>query len=312
MLNWITENKRAFLGAVMLHIVLFSALFMSWQSNKVEKIVAEQGEIIQVSSVDANSYQAEIDKIAEKKRAQKRKIAQQQARKKAQQEKKKQLEIQKKKDKKRQAEALKRKQAAELKAKKAAEANKRALAKKKAEAAKAKKIAEAKKLKAKKLAAQKAELKKKAELKRKAEQEKQRIKEAKQKKAQQEAQRKQRQAEQKRQAELKRQQERDEEAFKRRSKGVINRHVAMIVQKIERNWRQPLNAPSGLQCTIHITVLPNGRVLSAKVIKSSGNLLFDRSVEIAVSKAEPLPVPSERAIFEEFKEMNLRFEPGSN
>ncbi|NOQ78481.1 MAG: cell envelope integrity protein TolA, partial [Gammaproteobacteria bacterium] len=115
----------------------------------------------------------------------------------------------------------------------------------------------------------------------------------------------------KRQAELKRKEQRDRAERERRSKGIINRHVALIVQKIERNWRQPLDAPSGLVCKIEIMLLPSGNVVSVKIIESSGNQAFDRSVETAVRKASPLPVPTDSVIFKEFEVMRLRFEPGS-
>jgi colicin import membrane protein len=44
------------------------------------------------------------------------------------------------------------------------------------------------------------------------------------------------------------------------------------------------------------------------IIKSSGSAAFDRSVETAVYKAAPLPVPS-GGLFESFRTLRLNFKP---
>ncbi|MCK5647784.1 MAG: cell envelope integrity protein TolA [Gammaproteobacteria bacterium] len=297
MFDWIKENSTAFIVALIFHFLFFGALFFNWQMDKPKKIVMQQGDIIQVTSVDANSYDAEIKKIEQQKQAKLRKAeADRKAR--VLEKKKKQEQVRRQKEKKRQAEELKRQKAATAKKEKAA--------KKKAEQEKQrKKAAEKKKIAAEKL--KKEQLIK--EQKKKAEQEKQRLKE--QKKRQEAEQKRKAAEEKKRQAELQRKEVRDRETRERRSKGVVKRHVAMIAQKIERNWRQPLDAPPKLQCKIDIMLLPSGKVVSVKVVESSGHLSFDRSVETAVRRASPLPVPSDSVIFKQFEVMRLRFEPGN-
>ena len=86
--------------------------------------------------------------------------------------------------------------------------------------------------------------------------------------------------------------------------------MALIQQKIEQNWRQPLGRSKGLECRIEIVLVAGGRVTSVHIIKSSGNLSFDRSVENAVRRASPLPVPTDSVIFKKFKVMRLLFDPG--
>lgn len=303
MLEWIKHNSIAFAVAVTVHVLFFGVLLINWQMDKPKKIVMEQGEIIQVTSVDANSYDAEIKKIEQQKNAEQQR---QQRLEKARQEKKRKAEAdrkareQKKKQEKIRRQKEKQRQAKELKRKKAAKEKKQREAKKKAVQEKKRKAAE-KKAVEKKAAEKK---RNKAEAKRKAEQKK-----AEQKKRQL-AEQKRKAAEKQRQAELQRQQQRDRAEQQRRSKGIVNRHVAMIAQKIERHWRQPLDAPSNLQCKIDIVLRSNGQVDSVKVVESSGNLSFDRSVELAVRRASPLPVPTDSVIFKQFEVMRLRFEPG--
>ncbi len=291
MSDWIKENRLAFIIAVVFHVLILGALFINWQMDKPEKIVMEQGDIIQVTSVDANSYEAEIKKIEQKKQAVRR------------------LERQRI-EKQRKAEALKEKKKKQARLRKTEEEkrNKAAAAKKKkADQTKKRKEAEKKAAEAKRKKEQK---KHQEELKQK-ELEQQHLKEQRLKEKKfQEAEKKRKAEQEKRQAELKRQEERAIAERKRLSKGIVNRHVAMIAQKIERNWRQPLDAPSNLKCKIDIVLLPSGKVVSVKVVDSSGNPSFDRSVETAVRRASPLPVPTDSVIFKQFEVMRLRFEPG--
>ncbi|MFW6191480.1 MAG: cell envelope integrity protein TolA, partial [Thiohalospira sp.] len=53
-----------------------------------------------------------------------------------------------------------------------------------------------------------------------------------------------------------------------------------------------------------------GRVLSVEVLESSGNPSFDSSLERAVLRASPLPVPDDDELFESsFREFNMKFSP---
>ncbi|MDX2506371.1 MAG: cell envelope integrity protein TolA [Gammaproteobacteria bacterium] len=314
MFDWIKENSTAFVIAVILHLVFFGALLFNWQMDKPKKIVLEQGDVIQVTSVDANTYDAEIQKIDQQKQAEQQLKAESQRKAKELKKKKRQEEQRRQQEKKHKSEELKQKKAAA--AKKKEEQRKAALIKEKKlkeEERKKLKLKEAERKEAEKKAAEEKrqlEARLKEEERKKEQQEKQRLEEQ---KKQQEAERKRQAAEKKQQlAELKRKEQRDRLERERRSKGIVNRHVALIAQKIERSWRQPLGAPANLQCKIDIVLLPSGNVVSVKVVESSGNLSFDRSVETAVRKASPLPVPTDSVIFKEFEVMRLRFEPGSD
>ena len=87
------------------------------------------------------------------------------------------------------------------------------------------------------------------------------------------------------------------------------KYQPLIRQSVSRNWNRPPGAPEGLRATLRIRMVPGGEVLEATVIHSSGNPLFDRSVEVAVRRASPLPVPSDPAMFQYFREINFDFKP---
>jgi len=83
----------------------------------------------------------------------------------------------------------------------------------------------------------------------------------------------------------------------------------MIRQKVERNWIQPVGDISGLSCVVRVKLIPGGEVVDAQITKSSGNGLFDRSVELATRKASPLPIPDDPALFKQFRNLEFYFQP---
>ncbi len=288
MIEWIKENSITFIIAVILHLLFIGALLFNWEYDKPKKIVLKKGDVIQTTAVDANSFNAKIAETAERKKAEQQRKAAEAQKKKALKEKKRREELKRKEEQKRKkAEAARKKE----------QQRKAALLKEKK--LKEQKLKE-KKLKEKKLREKKLKEKKRKEAEKKAAEEKRK-----------KEQRRKAEAEKKRQAELRRQQERERAERERLSRGIVNKYVALIAQKIERNWRQPLDAPRDLQCKIDIRLRSTGEVVSVKIAESSGNASFDRSVETAVRKASPLPVPKDSVIFKEFEVMRLRFEPRS-
>ena len=181
----------------------------------------------------------------------------------------------------------KRKAAAEIERKKKAEQDK----KRKAEAERKKKAEQDKQRKAE------------VERKKKAEQDKQRKAEAeREKKAAAEAARREA-AEEALQAQL------AEETAQARAESALSQYIPYIQDKIQRNWLRPAGSPAGLSCLILVKLIPGGEVVDAKVVRSSGDPLFDRSVETAVLKASPLPLPEDAAMFKYFREINFNFNP---
>ncbi len=62
-------------------------------------------------------------------------------------------------------------------------------------------------------------------------------------------------------------------------------------QRVQRNWLRPANTADDLSCEVLVRLLPDGGVQSVRIVRSSGNGAFDRSVEAAVFKSDPLPKP---------------------
>ena len=82
-----------------------------------------------------------------------------------------------------------------------------------------------------------------------------------------------------------------------------------INAKFKSNWVRPSNSIVGLIAIIRVNLSPGGDVLSASVVKSSGNSFFDRSAEIAVKKASPLPFPPQPEFYRHIKVLDLEFNP---
>lgn len=97
-----------------------------------------------------------------------------------------------------------------------------------------------------------------------------------------------------------------------RQKQIISikaKYEALIKQKIIRSWRRPASAKQGMKSTVSVRLIPGGDVIMVATIKSSGDALFDRSVETAVYRAVPLPLPEDPNLFEHFREINFIFKP---
>lgn len=152
--------------------------------------------------------------------------------------------------------------------------------------------------------------------KRRKEEEK-RAQEAAQLKAQQEAQRLAAlQAQQQALAEAARLQREQEEALvrlttERATAGdrVKAEYKDRIMSKIRRHVVLPPDLSGNPQAEYRVTLLPGGDVMSAKLIRSSGNAAYDAAVERAIYKAQPLPLPPDPMLFSAFRELDLQFRP---
>ena len=94
-----------------------------------------------------------------------------------------------------------------------------------------------------------------------------------------------------------------------RAQSELARVEGLIRQKVERNWVRPAGWTKGMECVVRVRLAPTGEVINAMIARSSGSPAFDRSVENAVYKASPLPLPEDKTLFEHFREMELRFRP---
>ena len=264
----IQTNQKALGAAVGIHLLLLLVMFfgVNW-TDDAKPLPATP--VVQATVVDQAALDKEVKKLKaaeDKKRKQK-----------AAAEKKKKAEA------KRKAEEKKRK----------AEAKRKAAEKKKKEAAKKKRLAEEKKKKAaaeKKRKAEEAKKKAAAEKKRKAEEAARKKAEAEKKKAEAAA----------RQLELEAQYQAEQDLTE---KQLI---MAAIQQKIERNLTIPPGTPKNLYPELRVRLGASGSVLLVSIEKSSGNRPFDRAVEAAVYKSDPLPMPKSPRLVSQFRDITFK------
>tara|TARA_R110002072_G_scaffold89232_4_gene199920 strand:+ start:42379 stop:43137 length:759 start_codon:yes stop_codon:yes gene_type:complete len=87
-------------------------------------------------------------------------------------------------------------------------------------------------------------------------------------------------------------------------------YVAQIQSDIGQNWSRPPSARNGMQALLKVFLVPTGEVVDVTLLTSSGNEAFDRSVLLAVRKAERFLVPDDPRQFERnFREFEVLFRP---
>jgi len=92
-------------------------------------------------------------------------------------------------------------------------------------------------------------------------------------------------------------------------RSILDHYRMLIRQKIERNWLRPSSSQGRLSCIVKVRPAPDGGVMSARIVEGSGDALYDRSVVNAVFKASPLPLPNDRALYDEFRDLEIKFDP---
>lgn len=111
------------------------------------------------------------------------------------------------------------------------------------------------------------------------------------------------------QAAQEKQQLQAEQEHGRRVAGEYDKYKAMILQAISSQWIVPDGIDKGASCELLVSVAPGGVVMSIDLIRSSGNEILDRSAQVAVQKASPLPVPKEAIYFDDFRKIKLVVRP---
>ena len=90
---------------------------------------------------------------------------------------------------------------------------------------------------------------------------------------------------------------------------LIKDYIDKIQAKIRHEVRVPLDIQGNPEAVYKVVLLPGGYVLSTTLVKSSGVPAYDGSIEHAIKKAEPLPLPPDPAQFPKFRELELKFRP---
>ena len=91
---------------------------------------------------------------------------------------------------------------------------------------------------------------------------------------------------------------------------MLNDYIARIQAKIRSRVVIPPDIIGNPEAVFQVTLLPGGDVLEAKLTKSSGVPAYDDAVRRAIMASQPLPVPTETALFQQnFRKFNLSFRP---
>jgi colicin import membrane protein len=85
------------------------------------------------------------------------------------------------------------------------------------------------------------------------------------------------------------------------------RYIEKIRARIWSNIIPPSDLKGNPEAIFNVVQLPTGEVLSAQLIKSSGNKGYDEAVERAIWKSSPLPKPDRPDQFQ--RELTLKFRP---
>jgi colicin import membrane protein len=94
---------------------------------------------------------------------------------------------------------------------------------------------------------------------------------------------------------------------------VVDEYISRIAARVRRFIVLPPDVAANIKAEFNVTLLPSGEVLSANLIKPSGNEAYDNAVERAILKAQPLPLPpSEQNLFNRFRELRLKFSPAES
>ncbi len=273
----IKHNPAALGWAVVFHVLAFAAIFVSFQTSEPQTAEVKAVKVIEAVAVDESRINAELEKI--KKAEQRKQREQKRLQQKAREARKQRLREEKR------LKALKKKQKEQQR------------------------LNRIKQQKEKKRLAELERKRKEQELKQRLEEERLAELERQRREKQQQLEKEARQ----RQEKLA-QQKRAAEAAKRARyvQGEVARYKGLIKNKITRNWIFPASYKKGMRCTIRVRLIPGGEVVSVKIVKSSGNKAFDRSVEMAVKKASPLPVPDAASgLFDNFREVEFVFDPNA-
>lgn len=90
----------------------------------------------------------------------------------------------------------------------------------------------------------------------------------------------------------------------------VDEYKARIQMKIKGLLVNPPGLNGKPEAVYRVELLPNGEVVRAVLVKSSGQSLYDRAVESAILKASPLPLPTDRDAAAAFRDgLELKFRP---
>ena len=272
------RNKTvAYIGAALVHIVIIGAMVFNFSSKheSIDAAYAEKVDVVKATTIDESQIKEQQDKLKKADAAKKRREAE---------ERRRLEELRKKRVKEEdQIEELEKKKEIEKKEAERLEAKRKEIAlKKQQEEEKAKKAKE------------------KREREEKARKERERL--AAEKKEQERLEKEELDRIEAEERELLAAQEMqrlidEEEAMlaaqraEQRTTTLLQKYTALIKDKVDRNRTILPDFERWRVATVIIKLSPQGDVLNTQIVQSSGSERYDRSVESAILKASPFPMP---------------------
>ncbi|PKO47186.1 MAG: cell envelope biogenesis protein TolA [Betaproteobacteria bacterium HGW-Betaproteobacteria-22] len=97
------------------------------------------------------------------------------------------------------------------------------------------------------------------------------------------------------------------------SNGVVNEFKARIQAKIRANVNKSLCGDGNPELKFEIGLMPTGELSgNPRLTKSSGNVACDDAVDRAIRASVPLPLPEDKSLFTQFRNLKLTFYPNSD
>ena len=94
------------------------------------------------------------------------------------------------------------------------------------------------------------------------------------------------------------------------NQGEIDKYRALIAEKIKDKVNKDLCNVGNKKVTVKISMIATGEVSgSPHVTSSSGSEACDQAIESAVLLAQPLPLPADKELFSQFRDLILNFRP---
>ena len=106
-----------------------------------------------------------------------------------------------------------------------------------------------------------------------------------------------------------------EERFKKAKRSaelsLVEKYKALIAEKVKLNIVLPPSLEGNLEVIYDVKLTIQGKIVDLPVlVESSGVILYDEAVDKAIRKSDPLPVPSEIEVFNDyFRNFRIRFRP---
>ena len=92
-------------------------------------------------------------------------------------------------------------------------------------------------------------------------------------------------------------------------RSLMEKYEGLIKNHVRRQIIEPPNLPGNPEVEFDVVLIPGGEVLTVKLRRASGVAAYDAAVERAIWKASPIPLPPDPTLFQQFRNLHLKFRP---